>query len=178
MVLAVFIALQVKTTCAAEVAPILAQDVDEFEVEWNEDEVPPEVEEAAKAAAALAAVLSTIMIVVGLVMFAVSVLLIVMNYMAASAIPQEYQQTNPALAFLMLVPCVQIVMWFIVLPGLAKSFQAYFNAQGRTDVGDCGSGLALGTAICLLLLGPVGLVLWIILTLKWNGYKAEIQGAT
>jgi hypothetical protein len=87
------------------------------------------------------------------------------------------------MVFLMLIPCVNLVMAFIVFPKIAAGFKSYFDAQGRTDVGDCGQQLALFYAISIVccvvpylnfIAGIAALVLMIVLLVKFMGYKSEI----
>lgn len=150
-------------------------DINVDSPEFDEEQLNEDLDKAAAAAAAAAATFSMVMMVVGFICFAIAIWLMISNYTAAASIPAEHQQVNPGFVFLFLIPCVNLVMYFIVWPGIARGFQSYFTSQGRTDVGDCGGGLAMGTAICMILLGPIGLILWIVLTLKFNGYKKEIQ---
>ena len=98
-------------------------------------------------------------------------------------IPPQFRKQEPGQVWLLMIPCFNLVWNFFVYPSLARSFQAYFRAQGRTDVGDCGDGLA--TAVCILnltatipylnaLTGPATLVVMIIFLVKANDLKNQI----
>jgi len=100
--------------------------------------------------------------------------LLVCNYTAAASIPAEYCQVNPVLVLLLLIPCLNLVMNFIVWLGIANGFKGYFASQNRTEFGDCGYGLSLAAAICIILFAPVGLILWILATVKFNALKRQI----
>lgn len=98
-------------------------------------------------------------------------------------IPPPYRQQEPGMVWLLLIPCFDIVWCFFVYPKLADSFASYFHAQGRTDVGDCGRGIALAYCICKactvipyigLLPGLAALVLWIIFLVKASELKRQI----
>jgi len=73
-------------------------------------------------------------------------------------IPVAYRRQDPAMVWLLLVPCFNLVWAFFVLPRLSESFQAYFEAQGRTDVGDCGRTLAMLYCIGGVVVSVVGWV--------------------
>ncbi len=103
-------------------------------------------------------------------------------------IPPQYRKMEPGMVWLMMIPCFNIVWAFFIGLRIPESFQAYFAAQGRTDVGDCGRGIGLAYAICGacsivpyigVLPGLASLVLLIIFLVKMTGYKNEIpeQGA-
>ncbi len=100
--------------------------------------------------------------------------LLVCNYTAAASIPAEYRQVNPVLVLLLLIPCLNLVMNFIVWLGIANGFKGYFASQNRTEFGDCGYGLSLAAAICIVLIAPVGLILWVLATVKFNALKRQI----
>ena len=95
-------------------------------------------------------------------------------------IPPAYRRQEPGMVWLLLIPLFGLVWNFFVWPKIAESFKAYFDAQGRTDVGDCGAGLALAVCICAacgVLIGLAGLaalVMMIILLVQFMGYKNQI----
>jgi hypothetical protein len=98
-------------------------------------------------------------------------------------IPQQYRAMEPNMVWLLMIPCFGLVWNFFVFPRLSQSYQQYFAAQGRTDVGDCGKQIGLGLAICAALsiipfvnycTGVVALVLLIIYLVKVLGLKGQI----
>ena len=115
-----------------------------------------------------------VLAIVGFFVLVLQIWLLVSNYTAAASIPMEFRQVNPILVLLFLIPCLQLVMYFVVWIGIANGFKRYFESQNRTEFGDCGSGLALAAALCMILIYPVGLVLWIIATARFNALKKEI----
>ena len=115
-----------------------------------------------------------VLAIVGFFVLVLQIWLLVSNYTAAASIPMEFRQVNPILVLLFLIPCLQLVMYFVVWIGIANGFKRYFESQNRTEFGDCGSGLALAAALCMILIYPVGLVLWIIATFRFNALKKEI----
>jgi hypothetical protein len=101
------------------------------------------------------------------------------------AIPEEHRLMQPGMVWLLMIPCFPLVWNFFVYPRLSKSYKAYFDAQGVTDVGDCSEQLAVAYAICVActLLPGVGaagviasLVLLIIYLVKVSELKNRILG--
>jgi hypothetical protein len=100
------------------------------------------------------------------------------------AIPEEHRKQQPNMVWLLLIPLFNIVWMFFVYPKIAESFKSYFDSIGRTDVGDCGRGLALTYCIlvCCGIIPYVGactglaaLVIWIIVLVKFSTLKGQIQ---
>ena len=73
-------------------------------------------------------------------------------------IPPQHRKQQPALVWLLLIPCFNLVWNFFVYPKLAESFKAHFDAAGPTDVGDCGQPLAMW--YCILSVAGVGIALF------------------
>jgi hypothetical protein len=138
------------------------------------------------------AAIAAVFIVIGLIALAVSLAIIIALCWFLSScykrIPPQYRLMEPGQVWLMLIPCFNIVWIFFVYPRLAKSFKAYFNAHGVTDVGDCGEQIGLWYCICVVvsiiplvnyIAGPASLVLLIIFLVKAAGLKGRIpEGAT
>lgn len=59
------------------------------------------------------------------------------------AIPPQFRKQQPGMVWLLMIPVFSLVWNFFVYLKLSESYQAYFAAQGRTDVGDCGKQIAL-----------------------------------
>ena len=102
-------------------------------------------------------------------------------------IPPAYRKMEPAMVWLLMIPCFNLVWNFFVYLRLTESYQAYFTANGKTDGGDYGRGLALAycisSACCIVPLvnwiaGPASLVLLIIVLVKMTGYKNLIPVAS
>ena len=127
-----------------------------------------------------------------LVMVGVAIFIIYLLYNLLNALPPQYRLMEPGMVWLLLIPCFNIIWNFFVYPQVARSYQNYFNAHGRTDVGDCGAGLGVAYAVCALLAsipclnyvtgifcGPAMIVLTIVYLVRLYGLKKEIQlGAT
>ncbi len=161
-------------------SPLLAQDdslhvdiPDEFSSGESVDQLRKQMENAPPMQELPRGVL-VVLAIVGLFVLVLQIWLLVSNYTAAASIPMEFRQVNPILVLLFLIPCLQWVMYFVVWIGIANGFKRYFESQNRTEFGDCGSGLALAAALCMILFYPVGLVLWIIATFRFNALKKEI----
>ena len=91
------------------------------------------------------------------------------------------------MVWLLMIPLVNIVWNFFVYPKISESFQSYFNAQGRTDVGDCGKSLSMTFCIlaCTSVIpylgactGLAALVIWIIVLVKFSGLKSQLRAPT
>jgi hypothetical protein len=63
---------------------------------------------------------------------------------------------------------------FFVLTKVPASLQAYFYANGRKDVDDCGAQLGLWTAITLIVCPIVPLVTLPMYLFKINGLRKQI----
>jgi hypothetical protein len=131
-------------------------------------------------------------VAVGLLALVVLVVLaihIVICYLLSSCfrrIPAQHRKMEPGLAWLLLIPCFQLVWNFFVCPRLSESYLSYFLAQGRTDVGDCGRNLGMAYAICSacalvpyvgILPGLAALVLLIIYLVKALELRGQIPPA-
>ena len=119
----------------------------------------------------------------GFITLAIHAVLCYLLYKCFLAIPPQYRKQEPGMVWLLMIPLFSLVWNFFVYPKLAESYQAYFAAQGRTDVGDCGKQLGLIyciAAACALipyvgvLAGVAGLVLVILFLVKAYELKAKI----
>jgi hypothetical protein len=133
------------------------------------------------------------------VALAVSLLICWFLMRCFESVPAEHRKMEPGLVWLLLIPCFPLVWNFFVYPRLAESYKSYFDAHGRTDVGDCGRSLAMwycilsvvnlaltplsyvphqalkafaGGSSCMMSLAA--LALWIVFLVKANGYKNMI----
>jgi hypothetical protein len=102
---------------------------------------------------------------------------------ALKAIPEEHRKMDPAMVWLLMIPCFGVIWNFFVFQRIPASFQSYFASQGRTDVGDCGKTLGLWYAIiCILsavpgvsmIAGPAALVLLILNLVKYSELKKKV----
>ena len=121
-----------------------------------------------------------VMLVIGLV---IGLAICYMLYQAAQRVPAEHRKLTPASVFLLLIPLLNVVWLFIVVIKLSESYQGYFKAQSRTDVGDCGYAIGLGWAIasvCVvvpvanMLAGPAAVILMILYLVKLSQLKALV----
>ena len=96
----------------------------------------------------LAVLLLLFCLFVFVVMVAIAVLICWLVYSCFKRIPPQFRLREPGLVWLLLIPFFNIVWVFFVYPTLATSYKNYFNSVGRTDVGDCGYGIALAYCIC------------------------------
>lgn len=82
------------------------------------------------------------------------------------SIPRQFRLMEPWQAWLLLVPCLNIIWPFFLYAKTPESLQLFAQAKGRNDLGDCGGQLGLWTAIAALCCGPVGVILLVIYTMK------------
>ena len=125
---------------------------------------------------------------VGLVVgAAIGVVISILLYQCFTRIPAEHQKMSPGMVFLLLIPLFSLIWNFFVYQRLPESYQSYFAAQGRTDVGDCGKQLGLWYAICAAcslvpcvnsFAGIAGLVLLIMFLVKAFELRRQIPAPT
>jgi hypothetical protein len=96
--------------------------------------------------AAIVAFVTVVMIIV----LAINVVACAVLHGCFKRVPAEHRKLEAGLVWLLLIPCFNIVWNFFVFPRLAQSYQSYFRAAGRQDVGDCGAGLGWAYAGCML----------------------------
>jgi hypothetical protein len=132
------------------------------------------------------------MVVGGIIGLVIGLAILIAIALALSScfkrIPPQYRLMEPGMVWLLLIPCFNLIWNFFVYPRLSQSFQNYFGAHARTDVGDCGRQLGLWYAICAAAsivpflnycTIPISLVLLIIYLVKVLGLKGQIPvGAT
>lgn len=135
-------------------------------------------------AAVLGGLVIGVVLIVLLVTLAISVIICVLLYKCFQAVPPEHRKQEPGLVWLLLIPCFNIVWNFFVFPRLSDSYQSYFAAIGRKDVGDCGRNIGLAYSICVAcsvipylntFTGLASLVLLIIYLIKAWDLKNQIQ---
>lgn len=147
--------------------------------------------------AAVAGAMAVMLLIVGVALVVSYAILITLCWFVSSCLqrlPPEHRKQQPGLVWLLLIPCFNLVWNFFVFPKLAESYQSYFAAQGRTDTGDCGYGLAMtycvgavittfvgmipyvGAINCLV--GPALLVVLIVFLVKAGSLKGQVQDWT
>jgi hypothetical protein len=99
---------------------------------------------------------------------------LIINFLALDKLPPQFRQMEPWQVFLLLIPCFNVVWMFFVLTKVPASLQAYFYANGRKDVDDCGAQLGLWTAITLIVCPIVPLVTLPMYLFKINGLRKQI----
>jgi hypothetical protein len=93
------------------------------------------------------------------------ILLCLMFQKCLGSVPKEHRRLEPALAWLMLVPVLGGIWVFVLLFSIAGSYQDYFKQRGRTDIGDCGYGLAKKYLIFAILSVVIPIIGWFILSI-------------
>ena len=143
----------------------------------GQQEMPPEM------AAGFVAVIIGVFFVLVVVSVVIGAIVSYLLYSCFERIPPQHRQMESWQAFLLMIPCFNIVWNFFVLPKLARSYQSYFAEQGRTDVGDCGEQIGLWCAICYVvalvpmlqyIASPAALILGIIYLVKVLTLKGQI----
>lgn len=136
-----------------------------------------------------AAILATYGVIIGVSVIAgliISAGIAYLFYINFTAIPEEHRQLEPNLCWLYVVPCVNIVMAFILIFFLNNSYKSYFNAQGK-EMNPLVDQLALWWAITFVLsmipyvgccTAPVNLVLLILWFVKVFELRTIVQQET
>jgi len=141
----------------------------------NQDVPPPE-------AGAIAAAL-LVMGIALLISLGIAIVICALLYSAQTRIPEEHRKIPAGHVWLLLIPLFNLVWNFFVFPRVADSYKSYFNAQGRTEVGDCGRTVGLWYAICgavsivpciNYIAGPAALVLLIIYLVKIWSLRGQV----
>ncbi|MFC1735202.1 hypothetical protein ACFL1X_03730 [Candidatus Hydrogenedentota bacterium] len=127
-------------------------------------------------------------ILIGLIALLVGIAIAVVICLLISGcfqrIPQEFRLMEPAMVWLLLIPCFSLIWNFFVWPKLADSYKNYFDSVGNTEVGDCGKGLNMAYCIVCVcgvipcvgyLAWPASIVLLIICLVKALSFKNQID---
>lgn len=96
----------------------------------------------------------------------------------------ESRAMEPALTWLLLVPCINLIWHFFVVINLAKSLGAEFQKRGIAEEPE--PGKMLGLIMCILplggfipflgvLCGPAGLICWILYWVKIAGFSKKLD---
>jgi cobalamin synthase len=130
------------------------------------------------------AIVMVLAIGVGLVVgIAISAVVCFLLYTILQRIPPEHRQQEPAMVWLLLIPCFNLVWNFFVFPKVSDSFKSYFTSVGDETVGDCSRTLSMAycivSCLCIIpclnyLAGPACLVLLIIVLVQFWGFKNRI----
>jgi len=67
-----------------------------------------------------------------------------------NSVDEQHRTISPPMVWLYMIPCFNIFWLFFLMINIPKSFQNHFNARGVSDVGDCGQGICIGYAACVL----------------------------
>ena len=160
--------------------PILAQPEGFEGMEAGEGLTPEQQQQLEQGMMAFFAAFAMVFAVIFVVVLVIEIFVLFQLYKVAARIPEEHQQVGPVMVWLLLIPCVNLVMLFIVFPGIVKGFKSYFASQDRTDVEDCGAGLVkwfLITAVASIvpfvnyIAGPAAFVIFIMLFMKFLSLK-------
>lgn len=133
----------------------------------------------------LVAMLMIVIIAIGIGLL-ISIIVAALLYSIQSRVPAEHRKMDPIMVWLLLIPIFNLIWNFFVFQRIPESYKSYFDAQGRTDVGDCGKTIGLWYAICAVativpclnyLAGPAALVLLIIFMVKMFQLRGMIAAA-
>lgn len=124
-----------------------------------------------------------VIVVISLISILVAVLFLLSLQKCLGRISPHNREMSPGLVWLNLIPIFNLFWLFYTIIKIAASVRKEGTERG-VDVGDGGKGVGLGYAICSLLafipyigilLGLVGLVLWIVYWVKISGYSATFE---
>ena len=106
---------------------------------------------AQEAADAVGVVFLIIILIIALLPTAAGIGLVVWTfytyYTGLDVIPPGYRTMEPAMVFLLLIPCFGIVWLFFIVIKIPESFRNYFWATGNHRYGDCGAALGMWYAV-------------------------------
>jgi hypothetical protein len=98
-------------------------------------------------------------------------------------LPQRYQQMEPGLIWLLVIPLFNIGWNFFVVLKVSRSYRDYFGERRRAETGDCGEGLGLAYSVCTAcslvpylgcLTGIAAIVLLVLYLVKLNTLKGLV----
>jgi hypothetical protein len=120
--------------------------------------------------------------VMALITIAIHVFICFLLQECFKRIPPQFRKQEPAMVWLLLIPCFSLVWNFFVYLPLSKSYKAYFDSVNRTDVGDCHYNIGLAYSICFAAVfvpfaSLAALVLLIIYLIKIHELKNQIPMA-
>ncbi len=126
------------------------------------------------AAAGAAMMFLLVQLAVSAVVLAIVIWAMITIFTTLDRLPPECRENQPWQAFLLLIPCFNIIWYFFILPGTSRSVERYFSTTGNNQ-GDCGAQQGLLTAVFLLICGPVGLIMLAMWCSKVSGLKKLIR---
>ena len=100
-------------------------------------------------------------------------------------VPREHRRMEPAMVWLLLIPCFNLFWNFVVFQKIPDSYKSYFDSVGRRDLGDCGRGIGLAFAITSAarivpfvqyLAGIATVVLLILCLVKFHELTLHLRG--
>jgi hypothetical protein len=110
----------------------------------------------------------------GMVGLALLIWFMVTAYGALNAISPRNREMEPGMIFLLLIPCFNLVWFFLVVIRLANSFEKEFSDRGIRSDGDFGKSQGITMIILVILCGPIGWIFQIMYILKIQGYAAQL----
>jgi hypothetical protein len=125
-----------------------------------------------------------VMLVTLVVGFIINVVICYFLHAWVSEVPVEHRKLDPALVWLLLIPCFALAWNFFVFMRIPESFKSYFDARGITDVGDCGRTLGICYSISVVLAmiplvsyfaGIAAFILLILCLVKFHDLKSRIR---
>lgn len=131
------------------------------------------------------AVMAAVFLVLFVVSTVASVVVCLLLNIALNRIPPEHRRIEPALVWLLLIPCFGLYWNFPVFLRVPDSFRSAYEAQGRgAEVGDGGRVLGLAYAIsavlCVVplvnyLAAPAAFVLLIVCLIRFHDLQKRID---
>lgn len=114
--------------------------------------------------------------VIGVIGLGLFIWFMVAAYGALNAISPRNREMEPGQVFLLLIPCFNLIWYFIVVIRIAGSFDKEFSDRGIRGDGDFGKTLGIVMIILIILCGPIGWILQIMYIMKIRGYAAQLEG--
>ncbi|MBI2808282.1 MAG: hypothetical protein HYX68_25120 [Planctomycetes bacterium] len=90
-------------------------------------------------------------------------------HIALNAVSPRNRDLEPAMVFLLLIPCFGLIWWFILVMRVGSSLAKEFEERGLEPDGDFGT--LMGILVIIPFVGIIFAILW---NLKISGYVAEL----
>lgn len=97
------------------------------------------------------------------------------TYGALNAVSPRNRDMEPGMVFLLLVPCLNLVWYFLVVIRVGDSLQREYSDRGMRGDGDFGKTLGIIMILLIIFCGPIGWILQIVYLMKLRGYVAQLS---
>lgn len=145
--------------------------------------IPPEV-------LAMLGVVAVVFLIVGVILFLIKIFFCLTMAKALGRCSEHNRDMQPGMAWLFLIPCLDIIWFYFLAIQVPASLQKEFEERDRDDGGDYGKSMGLTAAIifsvmivlncipfvqyCNAILIVIFLIFWIIFWVKVASYSGKL----